>query len=128
LALTVAAGRGAGDGVVGAAILLDRGPGEGEVVLEDAAGVDDVAVEVGGRRRGGDREQVRGAIGRGQELGDAAEADTDHADAAIGPRLARDPFDRVVAVGSHRVREGVELALRASGAAHRYADDRVATL
>src|SRR5207245_928889 len=126
LARRVAVLRRPGGRVLGAARLLIAGPGEREVVFEDAARVGDVAVEVRRRRIRRDRAQVRRPVGRGQQLGDGAEADADHAHAAVGPRLLGGPLDGVVAVLAHGLGERVEDALRATGAADRDAEDRVA--
>src|SRR5207248_5951783 len=110
----------------GAALLLDAGPCEREVVLEDAAGVGDIPVEVRGGRGSGDGAEVRWLLAGGQQLRDASEADADHPNPPVGPWLARRPFHGVVTVLAHRVVERVELPLRASGAAYRNAQQRVA--
>ena len=108
--------------------LLIAGPGEGEVVLEDAAGIGDVAVEVRRGRVGSDGAEVGRPVRRSQQLRDGAEADADHSDASVGPRLPGGPLDRVGAVATHGQGERVEHALRAAGPAHRDPDERVPAL
>ena len=106
--------------------LDESGPQEGEGGVEDASRVGDVAVEITERRGGCDRPEMRRTLRGGVQLGDPAEADTDHPDAPVRPGLCRRPLDRVVAVLPHRLVEGVEGALRAARAAHLEAHDRIA--
>ena len=128
LAGGVAVRRGSGRGVGVAGLFLNRGPGEGEVVLEDAAGIGDVAVEVRRGRVGSDGAEVGRPVRRSQQLGDGAEADADHPDPSVRPRLPGGPLDRVGAVATHGQGERVEHALRAAGPAHADPEDRVAAL
>ncbi len=97
-------------------------PVGGEPVVEDAARVPGREEVVGRAHRGDGGEPRRVGAGR-RELGEAREADADHADLVVRhPRLVRDDLHRVVGVVVGGVAEEVEGASRAARSPHLEAD------
>ena len=97
-------------------------PVGGEPVVEDAARVPG-REEVVGRAQGRDGCETRWVGAGDRELGEAREADADHADLVVGdPRLVRDGLHRVVRVVVRGVAEEVEGAARTARSPHLEAD------
>ena len=94
-------------------------PQQREPVVGDAAGVDDVAVEVTDQPGGADGLQVLGPRRGDEQPGDARVGVAEDHDVAVGPRLLGDPLvDDLLAVERGAPAEQIELARRAPGAAH----------
>ena len=96
----------------------DARPQQREAVVSDAAGIDDVAVDVAEQAGRADRPQVLRPGGRDHHPGQAAVGVAEDRDVAVRPRLSGDPVvDHFAAVKRRAPAEDVELAGRAAGAA-----------